>query len=134
MLLIAGDQVPEMLLVDVVGNAAINAPLQNGPTEAKVGVAFGVIAMVNVVLVAHWPVAGVNVYRVVEVLLIAGFHVPVIPLMDVVGSAGIDAPLQLGPTVENEGVIVGFTTKFTVVCVDVQPPRAEGPTTCNLNA
>ena len=42
-----------MPLVDVVGNAGIEAPLQKGPTAANVGVTFGVMVIVNVVVVAH---------------------------------------------------------------------------------
>jgi hypothetical protein len=52
-LLIAGVHAPVMPLVDVVGNAGIEAPLQNGPTAANAGVAFGVIVIVSVVVVAH---------------------------------------------------------------------------------
>jgi hypothetical protein len=52
-LLIAGVHVPVMLLVDVVGNAGIEEPLQNGPTAANVGVTFGVMVIVSVVVVAH---------------------------------------------------------------------------------
>ena len=52
-LLIAGVHVPVMPLVDVVGNAGIEAPLQNGPTAANVGVTFGVIVIVSCVVVAH---------------------------------------------------------------------------------
>ena len=37
-LLITGAQVPTMLLVEVVGNAGILAPLQKGPTGSKAGV------------------------------------------------------------------------------------------------
>jgi len=37
-LLIAGDQVPVTPFVEVVGNAAIEAPLQYGPTALNVGV------------------------------------------------------------------------------------------------
>jgi hypothetical protein len=57
----------------------------------KAGVTSGVITTSIVVTLPHWPAAGVNVYVAVpatEVLIIAGFHVPVIPLLDVVGSAG----------------------------------------------
>jgi len=93
-LLIAGPHVPEIPLIEVVGSAEIVAPLQNGPTAANVGVTFELTVIVSVVVVAHWPAAGVNVYVVVVVLLIAGPHVPVIPLIDVVGNEGIDAPLQ----------------------------------------
>jgi hypothetical protein len=42
-----------MLFVEVVGNAVIEAPLQNGPTAANAGVTFGVMVMVSVVVVAH---------------------------------------------------------------------------------
>jgi hypothetical protein len=60
-LLIAGDHVPVIPLFDVVGKALIVAPEQNGPTEANVGVMFGVIVIVNVAVVAHCPAVGVNV-------------------------------------------------------------------------
>ena len=49
----AGDQVPVMLLVDVVGKAVNVAPEQIGATAVKVGVMFGFTVMVNVVVVAH---------------------------------------------------------------------------------
>ena len=52
-LLIAGFQVPVIPLVDVVGNAGIEAPLQNGPTAANVGVTFGVIVIVSKTDIAH---------------------------------------------------------------------------------
>ncbi len=38
-------------------------------------------------------------------LFIAGLHVPDIPFVEVVGSAGIDAPEQYGPGVENVGTV-----------------------------
>ena len=47
--------------------------------------------MFSVAVIAHCPVDGVKVYVVVpavEVLMVAGLHVPVIPLVDVVGRAG----------------------------------------------
>ncbi len=78
-LLIAGDHVPVIPLLDVVGSALIVEPEQNGPTAENVGVVFGVIVMVSVAVVAHCPAVGVNVYIVVAVLSIAGDHVPVIP-------------------------------------------------------
>lgn len=49
------------------------------------------MVMSIVAVAAHWPVVGVKVYVVVpgvDVLMVAGFHVPVIPLLDVVGNAG----------------------------------------------
>ena len=56
----AGDQVPSILLVEVVGS--VNAvPLQMGPTCVNVGVVFGVMVTVIVAVVAHSPAAGVKV-------------------------------------------------------------------------
>ena len=49
----AGDQLPVMPLVEVVGNGANTAPEQIGATTLKVGVMFGFTVMVNVVVVAH---------------------------------------------------------------------------------
>ena len=57
----AGLHVPLMPLVEVVGNAAMVAPLQYGPTAAKVGVTFGLIVIVSCAVVAHCPAVGVNV-------------------------------------------------------------------------
>ena len=51
--MITGNQLPTIPLVEVVGNAGIDAPLQNGPTGAKVGVTLGVIVIVSAAVVAH---------------------------------------------------------------------------------
>ena len=50
---IAGAHVPVIPFVEVVGRAAIVAPEQNGPTAANVGVTFGLMVIVRVVVVAH---------------------------------------------------------------------------------
>ena len=42
-----------MPLVEVVGNALMVSPLQNGPTAANDGVTFGVMVIVSCVVVAH---------------------------------------------------------------------------------
>ena len=57
----AGAQVPVIPLLELVGNAVSVAPEQIGATALKVGVAFGLTVMVNVVVVAHCPAVGVNV-------------------------------------------------------------------------
>jgi hypothetical protein len=57
----AGDQVPLMPLLDVVGNAVSVAPAQIGATAVNVGVTFGLTVIVNVVVVAHCPAVGVKV-------------------------------------------------------------------------
>ena len=53
LLTVAGDQVPVIPLVDVVGNIGAVAPLHIGATGAKVGVTLGVTVTVSVVVVAH---------------------------------------------------------------------------------
>ncbi len=58
---IAGFQVPDIPFVEVAGNAGMEAPEQYGPTDEKVGVTFGLMVMVSVVVVAHGPADGVNV-------------------------------------------------------------------------
>ncbi len=60
-LLIPGLQVPAIPLLDVVGNAGMEAPEQYGPTGENVGTVLGLMVMVSVVVVAHGPADGVNV-------------------------------------------------------------------------
>ena len=60
-LLLAGDQVPVIPLLDVVGKAAKLAPEQMGETCVKVGVALGVTVISIVEVVEHCPASGVNV-------------------------------------------------------------------------
>ena len=62
--------------------------------------------MVSVTVAAHCPVAGVNVYVVVAVLSSAGDQVPVMPLLEVVGSGLKVPPLQIGITAVNVGTVV----------------------------
>ena len=57
----AGDQVPVIPLVDVVGNADNVAPEQIVFTAVNVGVLFGFTVIVNVAVVAHCPAVGVKV-------------------------------------------------------------------------
>ena len=49
----AGDQVPVMPLLDVVGRAVNVAPEQMGATAVNVGVILGLTVIVKVVVVAH---------------------------------------------------------------------------------
>ena len=53
----------------------------------------------------------------VAVLLRAGAHVPVIPLLEVVGNGDKVAPEQIGPTGVNVGVTLVFTVMVSVVVV-----------------
>ena len=57
----AGDQVPVMPLLEVVGNGARTAPEHIDATGLNVGVTLGVTVIVKVVVVAHCPAVGVNV-------------------------------------------------------------------------
>ena len=45
----------------------------------------------------------------------AGLHVPLMPLVEVVGNAGTLAPLQYGPTAANVGVVGVFTVSVMVL-------------------
>jgi hypothetical protein len=106
-----------MPLVDVVGSADKVAPEHIGATALKVGVTFGLMVIVNVAVVAHCPAVGVKVYVVVAVLSKAGDHEPVLPLFDVVGSAGKVAPEQIGATALKVGTIFGLTVIVNVAVV-----------------
>lgn len=76
----------------------------------------GYTLMVMLYVAAHCPAAGVNVYWVVAVLfMVAGDHVPGIPLLDVVGNGDKGVPAQTGATNVNVGVTGAFTVMVTVV-------------------
>ena len=92
-----------MLLFDVVGKVNV-PPLQIADTCVNTGVVDEVTVTVIVAVVAHCPAAGVNVYVVVAVLLIAGLQVPVMLFVDTKGNIN-DSPLQMSATCVNEGVI-----------------------------
>ena len=115
--MVAGDQVPAMLpLVEVRGKEAGAAFSQYGPSCVNVGVVFGCTLIASVACVAQIPApaVGVKVQLVsttapVATLLMAGFHDPENPLLEVVGSAGILAPLQQSGTTGKVGSTLGFT-------------------------
>ena len=48
-------------------------------------------------------------------LTVAGLHVPVMPLLEVVGKTGALAPEQIAAIASNVGVMVGFTVILIVV-------------------
>ena len=113
----AGDQVPVIPFVEVVGKAAKVAPEQIGFITANVGTILELTVIVNVAVVAHCPAVGVNVYVVVAVLFNAGDQVPVIPFVEVVGKAAKVAPVQIGFTVANVGTILELTVIVNVAVV-----------------
>ena len=86
-LIVDGFHVPVILLFDFDGSAGGIEFSHNGPMTSKVGEIPVVMVMSIVAIVPH-PDDGVNVYMVVpivDVLIVDGFHVPVILLLDVVG-------------------------------------------------
>jgi hypothetical protein len=83
----AGNQVPEIPLLEVVGSAVSASSLQISATASNVGVSFVSTVMVRVPFSAHCPAVGVNVYVVVVELFKAGDHVPLIPLLETRGKA-----------------------------------------------
>jgi 50S ribosomal subunit-associated GTPase HflX len=113
----AGDQVPLIPLLEVVGKADKLPPEQIAAIAVNVGVTFELTVMVNVVLVAHCPAVGVNVYTVVDVLFKAGDQVPLIPLLEVVGKADKLPPEQIAATAVNVGVTFELTVIVKVVIV-----------------
>jgi hypothetical protein len=85
--------------------------------EVIVGVGKVLTVIVIVVIVAQSPAVGVNVYVVVAVLFNAGDHVPVIPLLEVVGRALKLAPEHIALTEVNVGVTFGLTVIVTSLLV-----------------
>ena len=61
MLLITGDQVPVIPLLEVVGRVFIFSPEHMAETGVNVGVILGFTEIVKFVVDAHCPVLGVNV-------------------------------------------------------------------------
>src|SRR5678815_5020515 len=105
--MVAGFHVPVIPLLEAAGRIGAVAPTQSGPIAVNTGVICAAIVISIDAGLAHSPAAGVNVYVVVPaaaVLIVAGFHVPVIPLLDSVGNAGAVAPTQSGPIAVNTGV------------------------------
>ena len=110
LLLNAGDQVPVMEFVDVVGKVN-SVPEQMEVGNVKVGVAFAFTVIVRVKVFAHNPAVGVNVQVVVALLLNAGLHVPVIAFEEVVGKVNI-VPEQIEVGSEKVGVTFALILIF----------------------
>lgn len=54
-------------------------------------------------------------------LLSAGLHVPVIPLVDIVGNGDKVAPEQIGATAAKVGVMFGLTVKIAASEITAHP-------------
>jgi len=103
----------------VPGNVGTVPPahMDEDVPKLNVGVMFGLTVTEKVVVVAHCPAVGVNVY-VPEFWLstTAGFHVPLIPFVDVPGNVGTVPPAQMDKDVPklNVGVMFGVTVTVNV--------------------
>ena len=107
-----------MLLLDVVGRAGAVLFKQSGPICVNTGVIWLVITISMVTGAAHCPASGVKVYvPLAVVLIVAGFQVPVILLLDVVGSAGTVLFRHNGPICVNIGAMFALTVMIKVVVV-----------------
>ena len=87
-LLIAGVHVPAILLFETLGKLNVS-PTQIELTIVKAGIRREFTLTVMVVVFAHWFASGVNVYVVVDVLLIAGVQTPVMLLFDIEGNVKV---------------------------------------------
>ena len=106
-----------MPLLDVVGKV-IEVPAHMGATAVNVGVTLGLTVTVYVVVVAHCPLSGVNVYVLLSVLLTsAGLQVPVFPFNELAGKGTTGPPSQMEAVLPKEklGSIFGFTVTVNVV-------------------
>ena len=117
---------PLIPLVDVVDKTGTVPPVHIERVEAKskTGIMLDVTVTVNVVGIAHCPAVGVKVYTPEFWLLTtAGFQVPLIPLVDVIGNTGAVAPAQIVKLVPklNVGVRIGLTVTVNVDTVAHKP-------------
>ena len=119
-LIVAGLQLPVIRLLEVVGNTGAVLFKQSGPTGSKLDTTELAMLISTDTVVAHCPTAGVKVYVVVprlEVLIVAGLQVPVMPLVEVVANTGAALFRQSAPIVLNVGVTLGVTVTSRVVVV-----------------
>ncbi len=119
-MIVAGLQVPVIPLLEVSCNAGAAAFRQSGPIGSKTGITEAAMAISIVSGALHNPTAGVKVYEVVPatlVLITAGDQVPVIPLLEVRGSAGAVVFRQIAPIASKIGVTVGVTVTLSVCVV-----------------
>jgi hypothetical protein len=118
LLTVVGFQIPVIPLFEVVDNIGAKAPLHIAGIEVNVGVVGAFTVTESVVVDAHCPAVGVNVYVPVVVLLtVAGAQVPVIVFVEVEGNIGAVVPLQIADIGVNVGNIMGFTVTVKVVVV-----------------
>jgi hypothetical protein len=126
-LIVAGFQVPVIagIFVELAGNDGGAEFRQSGPICKKVGVKDEVTVMFIVMATAHCPEFGVNVYvelPTIPVLIVAGFHEPVMALFELPGREGAAEFWQSGPIWVNVGMIEGGITTIVKVVVEAHWP------------
>ena len=107
-MIVAGFHVPVMPLVEVNGNTGATEFWHSGAIAVNAGVIWFAMVTLSVVVAPHCPASGVNVYSVgpsMVVFIVAGFHVPVMPLFEVKGSTGATELRQSVAMAVNVGVI-----------------------------
>lgn len=114
-----GFHVPVTPFADVAGKVGTELPEHTVSEVPKLNVGDNIefTVTVNVTGDVHPPADGVNVYTPeLELLTTAGLHVPLIPLVDVLGSPGTEPPLQMVSELPklNVGVVIGFTVTVKV--------------------
>ena len=110
---------PVMPLLDVFGNAGTVPPAHIVSVVPKLnaGVTLGLTVTFNINGNAHNPDVGVNVYDPEFWLsIVAGLHVPLMPLFELPGKFGTLLPAQMEMVVPklNVGGIFGFTVTVNV--------------------
>ncbi len=90
------------------------------------GITGGIIVILILAVVAHWPPVSVNMYSVVpnaDVLIVAGLHVPAMPFVDVAGNEGGVEFWHKGPIGSNVGATWEVTITLIVADVPHCPPE-----------
>jgi hypothetical protein len=101
-----GNQVPVIPSMEEAGKVGAILPLQNAAIGLNVGFVLGVIDTLNVVVFAHCPAFGVKVYTpFLELSIVAGDQVPVIPSKETKGNIGDADFSQNGGIAVNVGVV-----------------------------
>ena len=115
-LIVAGFQVPENPLFEIVAKLGAIEPKQISGIGINSGVAISEIETLKVANVAHCPAVGVKVYvSEVVLLIVAGFQVPIIPLFEIKDKVGETEPEQKSAIGLNKGISNGLTVIVSVV-------------------
>ena len=104
----AGDQDPVIPFSEVPGRGARAEPEQIAATGVKAGVILELTATVMEAVTAHSPAAGLKVYVVVAVLLMAGDQLPLMPSSEDEGNTKLP-PEHIAPIGANCGVTGSLT-------------------------